>query len=52
MLYQKLIYTGVTRSKKKLILIGEKVAMDYAVANNQNEVRKTNLKDKIIERYR
>ena len=34
MLYQKLIYTGVTRSKKKLILLGEKVAFDYAVNND------------------
>lgn len=51
MLYQKLIYTGVTRSKKELILIGEKKAFDYAVSNKQNEIRKTNLKDKIISRY-
>ena len=51
MLYQKLIYTGVTRSKKKLILVGEKEAFDYSVSNNQNEIRKTNLKEKIISRY-
>ena len=50
MLYQKLIYTGVTRSKKKLILVGEKEAFDFAVCNSQNEFRKTNLKDKIIKR--
>ena len=51
MLYQKLIYTAVTRSKKKLILIGEKNAFDYGISNNKNEIRKTNLKDKIINRY-
>ena len=51
MLYQKLIYTAVTRSKKKLILVGEKEAFDYAVSNIRNDSRKTNLKDKIIERY-
>ena len=51
MLYQKLIYTGITRSKKKLILIGEKSAFEYAISNNLNETRKTNLKDKILERY-
>ena len=51
MLYQKLIYTAVTRSKEKLILIGEKEALDYAVSNNKNDLRKTNLKDKILDRY-
>ena len=51
MLYQKLIYTAITRSKKKLILIGEKEALDYAVINNKNEIRKTNLCSKIIDRY-
>ena len=51
MLYQKLIYTAVTRSKNKLILVGEKAAFDFAVMNDRNESRKTNLKDKIIERY-
>ena len=52
MLYQKLIYTGVTRSKKKLILIGEKEALDYAVSNVKFDYRKTNLKEKILERYK
>ena len=51
MLYQKLIYTGVTRSKKKLILIGENNALDYAVSNDKNDFRKTNLKEKILKRY-
>ena len=51
MLYQKLIYTGVTRSKKKLILVGEKNAFDYGVSNNKNEIRKTNLCEKIRSRY-
>jgi len=51
MLYQKLIYTAVTRSKQKLILVGEKEAFDFAVMNDRNELRKTNLKDKIKERY-
>ena len=52
MLYQKLIYTGVTRSKQKLILIGEKEAFDYAVSNDKNDYRKTNLQEKIKERYK
>ncbi len=51
MLYKKLIYTGVTRSKKKLILIGEKEAFDYSVLNDKDTKRKTNLKNLIMERY-
>jgi len=51
MLYRKLIYTGVTRSKEKLILLGEKNAFDYAIINNKNDFRKTNLKEKIKNRY-
>lgn len=43
MLYRKLIYTAVTRAKKKLIIIGEPDAFIYSV-NNINEIeRKTNL---------
>lgn len=44
MLYRKLIYTGITRAKKKLILIGEANAFVYAVNNNSERERKTNLK--------
>ena len=49
MLYRKLIYTGVTRSSQKLILLGEKEALDRAVLNNQNDIRKTNLKEKFLK---
>lgn len=48
MLYRKLIYTGITRSKKKLILIGSKEAFIKAVSNNLEYDRKTNLKNKMI----
>ena len=51
MLYRKLIYTGVTRSKQELILIGEKIAFDYSVKNNDVDFRKTNLCQKIKDRY-
>ena len=43
MLYRKLIYTGITRSKKKLILIGNFKAFEMAVLNNQEQIRKTTL---------
>ena len=43
MLYRKLIYTGITRAKRKLILIGEPNAFVYAVNNNSEVKRKTSL---------
>ncbi len=48
MLYKKLIYTGVSRAKKKLILIGELSALDRAIKTNREETRKTSLKDFLI----
>ena len=48
MLYRRLIYTGVTRAKKKLILIGEAESFVKAVNNNLELVRKTDLKEKLI----
>lgn len=51
MLYKKLIYTGITRAKKKLILIGEPNAFLMSI-NNQNEIiRRTNLKNILISMY-
>ena len=50
MLYKKLIYTGITRAKKKLIMIGSKEAFIYAINNNNEYVRKTSLYDKIINK--
>ena len=47
MLYKKLIYTAITRAKKKLILIGEPNSFIYAVNNNNDLNRKTNLKEKL-----
>ena len=48
MLYRRLIYTGVTRAKKKLILLGEAESFVRAVNNNNETIRKTNLKEKLI----
>jgi len=45
MLYRKLIYTGITRSKKKLYLIGDINALKYAVSNNNSDIRRTSIKD-------
>ena len=47
MLYRKLIYTGITRAKKKLILIGDPNAFIRGVQNNAEYKRKSNLKEKL-----
>jgi len=49
MLYRKLIYTGVTRVKKKLYLVGEFDALEFSIKNNESDIRKTSLKNKIID---
>ena len=47
MLYRKLIYTGITRAKKKLVIIGEEKSYQYAIQNNVYYNRKTDLINKI-----
>lgn len=51
MLYRKLVYTGITRAKKKLILLGNSNAFIKAVENNQELNRNTSLKEKLIIMY-
>ena len=48
MLYQKLIYTAVTRTKKKLYLIGDINALKYAASNDRDDNRRTTIKDYLI----
>ena len=43
MLYQKLIYTAVTRAKKKLYLIGDFKALEYASKNINTDTRRTTI---------
>lgn len=45
MLYRKLVYTGITRSKKMLYLIGDKKALKQAVSNTSSDVRRTTIQD-------
>ncbi|MDD6323142.1 MAG: ATP-dependent RecD-like DNA helicase [Bacilli bacterium] len=52
MLYKKLIYTGVTRAKRKLILIGQPDAFAYSVHNNNVYERKSKLLEKIMYRFK
>ncbi|MBQ6013937.1 MAG: ATP-dependent RecD-like DNA helicase [Bacilli bacterium] len=41
MLYRKLLYTGITRAKKSLTLVGEKEAFIYGVSRIEEESRHT-----------
>ncbi len=48
MLYRKLVYTAVTRAKKKLYLIGDLDALDIAVNNTIADIRRTTIKEFLI----
>ena len=47
MLQRNLLYTGVTRAKKILVLVGEKKAVSMAINNNKAVGRNTRLKERI-----
>ncbi len=49
MLQRNLIYTGITRAKKIVVLIGDRNALKYAVENDISNERKTLLNEKIIK---
>jgi len=51
MLYNKLIYTGVTRAKKSLMIVGDPNCFINGVKNDYVDNRKTTLKDFILEKY-
>ena len=48
MLYNKLIYTGVSRAKKSLVIVGEENAFLMAMHNDYSSHRKTTLKDALL----
>ena len=50
MLYNKLIYTAVSRAKKSLVIIGEEQAFKMAVLNDSTTKRKTTLLDKLMNK--
>lgn len=52
MLYNKLVYTGVTRAKKSLVVIGDANSFIYGINNDYVDNRKTTLKDFIINNYK
>ena len=47
MLQRNLLYTGVTRAKKVLVLVGTKKAIGYAVRNNTVTKRYTGLVERL-----
>lgn len=47
MLQRNLLYTGVTRAKKILVLIGEKRAVSYAIKNETTADRNTKLAERL-----
>ena len=49
MLYRKLIYTAITRAKRKLIIIGDPQAFIYSINNSSEYVRRTALLERIRE---
>ena len=50
MLQRNLLYTGVTRAKKGLILVGERKAVYIAVKNNKIVERNTRLAERLSGR--
>lgn len=51
MLYNKLIYTGVTRAKKSLMIVGDPTCFINGIRNDFVDYRKTTLKEFILEKY-
>jgi exodeoxyribonuclease V alpha subunit len=47
MLQRNLLYTGLTRGKKKVIIVGEPAAYAMAVRNSESKLRCTHLQQKI-----
>ena len=48
MLQRNLVYTAITRGKKKVFLVGEPAAYVMAIRNNEAKTRSTHLKEKIL----
>lgn len=51
MLYNKLIYTGVSRAKKSLMIIGEVNSFMMGIQNDYSNHRKTTLKDVLLHKF-
>ena len=49
--YRNLLYTGVTRAKKLLILVGTRETIKYMVDNNVRTLRYSGLKNMLTEDF-
>lgn len=52
MLTKPLYYTGITRAKKKLVMIGDEEALKYALQNSRKQTRKSLLGPRIITKLK
>lgn len=51
MLYKKLIYTAVTRAKRKLIILGDPNVFAQSTLKESEYVRNSNLKEKLVYKF-
>lgn len=49
MLQRRLLYTGITRAKRKLLLVGDPDAIIKAIATDDADKRNCNLKQRLVE---
>jgi exodeoxyribonuclease V alpha subunit len=49
LLHRSILYTGVTRGKKLVVLVGSKKALAMAIRNLRVEQRNTGLRGKLAE---
>lgn len=49
MLAKNLIYTAITRAKKKLVIVGDYNAFLYGISNTNYKIRNTTLKEKLLK---
>lgn len=51
LLTRNLLYTGLTRAKKLLIVIGQDKVIDFMIQNTDSKIRNTGLEFKIINMF-
>lgn len=51
MLERRLLYTGVSRAKKSLVLLGEAEALHKAVHRHTHQLRKSTLKQRLLDAF-
>ena len=49
MLYRNLLYTGITRAKNAIVIVGNRQAVNYAVDNINSEIRNTYLCERLMK---